>query len=86
MTPVRALAVLLLLSLPAPASGQTLAAAIPEQHRVLLIDGQTFDTVATVRVGPVPHEIAVPRTATGCTSGTRGRPQSPGATPSPRSI
>lgn len=49
---------LLALVLPASLAGQTLAVAFPEEHRVLLFDGRTFDSVASVPVGRAPHEIA----------------------------
>jgi YVTN family beta-propeller protein len=50
---------LLALALPASLAAQTLAVALPEENRVLLFDGRTYDSVASVPVGQVPHEIAV---------------------------
>jgi DNA-binding beta-propeller fold protein YncE len=47
------------LCLPASLAAQTLAVAFPEQHRVLLFDTRTYDSVASVAVGRGPHEIAV---------------------------
>jgi YVTN family beta-propeller protein len=49
---------LLALVLPASLAAQTLAVAFPEEHRVLLFDGRTYDSVASVPVGMAPHEIA----------------------------
>ena len=49
---------LLALVLPASLTAQTLAVAFPEEHRVLLFDGRTYDSVASVPVGLAPHEIA----------------------------
>jgi DNA-binding beta-propeller fold protein YncE len=45
--------------LPASLAAQTLAVAFPEEHRVLLFDTRTYDSVASVAVGRAPHEIAV---------------------------
>ena len=39
-------------------AAQTLAVAFPDEHRVLLFDGRTYDSLASVPVGPAPHEIA----------------------------
>jgi DNA-binding beta-propeller fold protein YncE len=50
---------LLPLFLPASLAAQTLAVAFPEEHRVLLFDTRTYDSVASVAVGRAPHEIAV---------------------------
>ncbi len=50
---------LLAFALPASLAAQTLAVALPEENRVLLFDGRTYDSVASVPVGRVPHEIAV---------------------------
>jgi DNA-binding beta-propeller fold protein YncE len=49
---------LLALVLPASLAAQTLAVAFPEANRVLLFDARTYDSVASVPVGPAPHEIA----------------------------
>jgi DNA-binding beta-propeller fold protein YncE len=49
---------LLALALPASLAAQTLAVAFPEEHRVLLFDGRTYDSIASVPVGLAPHEIA----------------------------
>jgi YVTN family beta-propeller protein len=49
---------LLALVLPVTLTAQTLAVAFPEAHRVLLFDGGTYDSVASVPVGLTPHEIA----------------------------
>jgi DNA-binding beta-propeller fold protein YncE len=46
------------LILPTSLAAQTLAVAFPEEHRVLLFDGRTYDSVASVPVGLGPHEIA----------------------------
>ncbi|HEY7611385.1 MAG TPA: hypothetical protein VH764_00210 [Gemmatimonadales bacterium] len=46
------------LLLPTAVTAQTLAVAFPEENRVLLFDGRTYDSVASVPVGPGPHEIA----------------------------
>ena len=46
------------LLLPPSLAAQTLAVAFPEEHRVLLFDGRTYDSVASVPVGLAPHEIA----------------------------
>ena len=43
---------------PAALAAQTLAVAINDQNRVLLFDGGSYDSVASVPVGPAPHEIA----------------------------
>jgi hypothetical protein len=48
----------LALFLPASLAAQTLAVAFPEEHRVLLFDARTCDSVASVPVGQAPHEIA----------------------------
>ena len=50
---------ILTLALPTSLAAQTLAVALPEENRVLLFDGRTYDSVASVPVGRVPHEIAV---------------------------
>jgi hypothetical protein len=50
---------LLPLALPTSLAAQTLAVALPEENRVLLFDGRMYDSVASVPVGRVPHEIAV---------------------------
>jgi YVTN family beta-propeller protein len=44
--------------LPAWLAAQTLAVALTEENRVLLLDTRTYDTVASVPVGRAPHEIA----------------------------
>ncbi|HYC31331.1 MAG TPA: hypothetical protein VEB59_03530 [Gemmatimonadales bacterium] len=49
---------LLALVLPTSLAAQTLAVAFPDEHRVLLFDARTYDSVASVPVGPGPHEIA----------------------------
>ena len=49
---------LLALIIPASLAAQTLAVAFPEDNRVLLFDGRTYDSVASVPVGLAPHEIA----------------------------
>ena len=46
------------LFLPASLAAQTLAVALTEENRVLLFDTRTYDSVASVPVGPAPHEIA----------------------------
>lgn len=46
------------LVLPASLAAQTLAVAFPDEHRVLLFDGRTYDSLASVPVGQTPHEIA----------------------------
>ncbi len=48
----------LALFLPAPLAAQTLAIALNDQNRVLLFDTRAYDSVASVPVGPAPHEIA----------------------------
>lgn len=48
----------LALSLAPALAAQTLAVALTEQNRVLLFDAPTYDSVASVPVGPAPHEIA----------------------------
>jgi YVTN family beta-propeller protein len=49
---------LLALVLPTSLAAQTLAVAFPEEHRVLLFDGRSYDSIASVPVGVGPHEIA----------------------------
>ena len=49
---------MLALILPASLAVQTLAVSLPEQDRVLLFDARTYDSVASVPVGPTPHEMA----------------------------
>jgi YVTN family beta-propeller protein len=49
---------ILALLLPVSLAAQTLAVAFPEDNRVLLFDGRTYDSVASVPVGLAPHEIA----------------------------
>jgi DNA-binding beta-propeller fold protein YncE len=49
---------LLALILPISLAAQTLAVALPDEHRVLLFDARTYDSVASVPVGQGPHEIA----------------------------
>jgi DNA-binding beta-propeller fold protein YncE len=44
--------------LPSSLAAQTLAVAFPEEHRVLLFEARTYDSVASVPVGLGPHEIA----------------------------
>ena len=46
------------LLLPPSLAAQTLAVAFPDENRVLLFDGRTYDSVASVPVGQGPHEIA----------------------------
>ncbi len=46
------------LFLPASSAAQTLAVAINDQNRVLLFETRSWDSVASVPVGPAPHEIA----------------------------
>jgi DNA-binding beta-propeller fold protein YncE len=46
------------LCLPASLAGQTLAVALTAENRVLLFDGRTYDSIASVPVGRAPHEIA----------------------------
>jgi DNA-binding beta-propeller fold protein YncE len=46
------------LIMPASLAAQTLAVAINDQNRVLLFDARSYDSVASVPVGPAPHEIA----------------------------
>lgn len=46
------------LCLPASLAAQTLAVVINDQNRVLLFDARSYDSVASVPVGPAPHEIA----------------------------
>ena len=48
----------LALCLPSALAAQTLAVAFPEEHRVLLYDGVTYDSIVSVPVGTAPHEIA----------------------------
>lgn len=48
----------LALLLPPSLAAQTLAVAFPEEHRVMLFDAGTYDSVASVPVGLAPHEIA----------------------------
>jgi DNA-binding beta-propeller fold protein YncE len=50
--------VVIALCLPASLAAQTLAVALTEENRVLLFDARTYDSVASVPVGPAPHEIA----------------------------
>jgi DNA-binding beta-propeller fold protein YncE len=50
--------VLFAVLLPTSLAAQTLAVAFPEEHRVLLFDGRTYDSVASVPVGQAPHEIS----------------------------
>lgn len=49
---------LLALVLPPSLAAQTLAVAFPDEHRVLLFDGRTYDSIASVPVVQAPHEIA----------------------------
>ena len=49
---------LLALLLPSALAAQTLAVAFPDENRVLLFDGRTYDSIASVPVGLAPHEIA----------------------------
>ena len=49
---------LLALLLPTSLTAQTLAVAFPDENRVLLFDGRTYDSVASVPVVQAPHEIA----------------------------
>ena len=44
--------------LPASLAAQALAVAINDQNRVLLYDTRTYDSVASVPVGPAPHEMS----------------------------
>lgn len=57
--PTLARLALLALVLPASLAAQTLAVAFPDEHRVLLFDARTYDSVASVPVGRGPHEIVV---------------------------
>ena len=50
--------VLLVLLLPPSLAAQTLAVAFPDENRVLLFNGRTYDSIASVPVGLGPHEIA----------------------------
>jgi DNA-binding beta-propeller fold protein YncE len=48
----------LALCLPTSLASQTLAVALTEEHRVLLFDARTYDSIVSVPVGRAPHEIA----------------------------
>ena len=68
---------LLALFLPASLAAQTLAVAFPEEHRVLLFDTRTYDSVASVPVGRAPHEIAVTPDGRSFYVGNTGKSGSP---------
>ena len=71
--------VLLLLTLcrPAASPAQTLAVALTEENRVLLFDARTYDSVASVPVGPAPHEIAASPDGRALYVGNTGRSGNP---------
>jgi DNA-binding beta-propeller fold protein YncE len=50
--------VVVALCIPASLAAQTLAVAVNDQNRVLLFDTRAYDSIASVPVGPAPHEIA----------------------------